>query len=1548
MEGRAVAPGTGRDPVACPARGRAGAAGLEEADGGASLAVRAVLSVDSGNSVRYYTDATGEARENYYTGAVADGEPPGRWYGTGAAALGLSGQVRTQDMLGLYERFLDPRDDRFRDMSQWDNAPVAGHQGRSYLSEEQVYEAMLAAERSAGLEPDAGRRDEMRVEAGRAARQNNAYHDVTYSVQKSVTVLHAAFEFQEIQARRAGDVDSAAAWGVLRTAVENAIWAGNNAALDYLSEHAGYSRIGHHGGSSGRWTDAHDWTVASFFQHDSQAKDPQLHIHNPIWNRVLCADGKWRTLDGQAIRAFKGAAGAVADRTTEAHLAESLGVLAVMRPDGKARELVGVAQEVCELLSSRRRVIGAKAARLVEAFQDRHGREATPLERDRLARRANLSTRKSKSAVESVETRLDRVQAQVATELGTGLGQVAEAALAASRADRPEAARWSAREVIEVALAAVQEQHSAWTRSQLTREISHALPDYLGITGGRQIARLLDELTDQAIALAVPLDVAKPGDIAVAEQFRLANGDSAFVAPGRARYATPDHLSTERLLIEATTRRDGRATSAEAARGFLDRLAGEGIELGADQAAVITGVLTSGARVESLIGPAGAGKSFVLGVLNRAWSDPATWRPAAPGAPAGRVVGLATSEKAAGVLAAEGITSSNTAAWLAAQLRLAEGRAGERDRELAIGPGDLVVVDESSMADTAAVAAVHARVAQAGASMLMVGDHRQAGAVGAGGISELLAERGRAYELTEVRRFHQPWERAASLRLRAGDPSALDDYHREGRIHDGGTLEAAEIAASRGWLADTLAGKQSVLVVDTNEQAGRLNSALRAELVGLGRVTENGLMLGLEGTTAGVGDVVQARRLAWELAGYEGNKRGPINREQFLVLEVRDDGSLLVAPLDTLDHTALHPATTDPDHGSAGWFSEQLVLPASYVRADLSLGYAATVHAVEGLTVDTGHEVATPRTPANLLYPGATRGREENHLYVVTRNARDDAEPGEVARAVTRNPRAVLAEILETDRAQKAATAVAGESFTEAVSARTAAERLAAVAEVVVAERTTGWFDELTATGELTIAQRRRLAAEDGVAKLAPVLRRVEMAGRDPCTALAAALQGRSLDGAHRISNVLVHRLADGRALEPVGESFASWTPATDDPALAAQLAQISAAGDRRVTELGAELAARESRGEPSWASHVLGELPDAATDPPAHAAWVHRAGVIAAHREVAGLDELPTAWTDRTASHEHVYGELLGPAPHARQVEAHASWRAAWRASGQPDIDRDERRMSDGQLRMRVRAWEREKPWAPRRVDNQLAGTIQAARHHRETEQLRTAAATAATDPGERDRLTREAREAAALAGTLEGQVPELRRLRDVHAAWLAHTAATRAAADRARAELAARDSLNSPAEERVTAAEWEAARRAAEQADEPHREITEHDLAERDLPDHAEQDGEDGVDETGDVQRAKLHVHPAEPDELRDLRALVEHEHNPVDEDTVHVPTAAEAKAAVHQADRAMTEVRARQAADAAREAHETETQTARVIHWHTRDQHTHAEEEVATDGA
>src|SRR5215218_6787881 len=111
-----------------------------------------------------------------------------------------------------------------------------------------------------------------------------------------------------------------------RRPVEDAIWAGNNAALDYLAEKAGYARVGHHGGAAGRWVDAHDWTIASFFQHDSRNHDPQLHIHNAILNRVQGSDGKWRTVDGEALHRYQPAAGAVGERVMEHHLAKALGI----------------------------------------------------------------------------------------------------------------------------------------------------------------------------------------------------------------------------------------------------------------------------------------------------------------------------------------------------------------------------------------------------------------------------------------------------------------------------------------------------------------------------------------------------------------------------------------------------------------------------------------------------------------------------------------------------------------------------------------------------------------------------------------------------------------------------------------------------------------------------------------------------------------------------------------------------------------------------------------------------------------------------------------------------------------------------------------------------------------------------------------------------------------------------------------------------------------------------------------------------------------------
>ncbi|HSZ30610.1 MAG TPA: MobF family relaxase, partial [Pseudonocardiaceae bacterium] len=931
-----------------------------------------MLTIHSGHSVDYYLEQVATGRESYYTGAVAEGEPPGRWSGRGAAALGLCGLVDAQDATAVYAHFVDPRDKSFRDPQRWEQAATLGHTGRKYLTAEQIYAAAVAREPDADFE----RREELRLDAAKRARNNVAFLDATFSVSKSISVLHTAFEAKEVAARAAGDLDAAAAWGEHRTAVEDAIWAGNNAMLDYLSDKAGYSRIGHHGGADGRFIDAHDWTVASFFQHDSRDHDPHLHIHNTILNRVQCADGVWRTLHGRGLYLYRPAAAAVAERTTEEYLTRSLAVRLAMRPDGKAREVLGIARELIEAVSSRRREIGPKAAELAAAYEAVNGRAPKGKALDQLYRQATDTTRPAKSHTgESREEFLRRVDRESLAATGAGLAAVADTVVARAEAS-PAAESWSLSAVLQTAIAVLGDKKGGWTEADLTREINTALPDYLGDLDGSQVAALLDGLTAQGMALVHALKAPKPGDDVLTPSRRLANGGSAYDQPGGGLYASPEHIHTERVLQASATRRGAPALATPAVEQFLTTLLDSGVVLGDDQAAAVRGVLSSGACVESLVGPAGTGKSFVVGTLTQAWQDPTLW-----GGQQRRVVGLATTEIATQVLAGEGVSARNIARWLAIQDRLTTGRSIQDDQQWRLSAGDLVVLDESAMVDTRALAAVHQHVSAAGAKLLLTGDHRQLAAVGAGGGMELMVQAGAAYELTEARRFTHAWEQAASLRLRAGDESVLTEYHKQGRLIDAGTIEQAANSAAQAWLADTLAGKHSLLVTHSNEYAAQLCATLRAELVHLGIVEEPGVPLGLQGTYAGVGDLVQARRIARDLAGYEGNSRGPVNREQYRVLATRDDGGLIVAPI----------LGRGPEGGEQ--LGETITLPSSYVREHLALGYAATEYATQGVTVDTTHTVTSPQTSQPGFYVAMTRGRQANTAHVATQTVPDTDAP---------------------------------------------------------------------------------------------------------------------------------------------------------------------------------------------------------------------------------------------------------------------------------------------------------------------------------------------------------------------------------------------------------------------------------------------------------------------------------------------------------------------------------------------------------------------------
>lgn len=330
----------------------------------------------------------------------------------------------------------------------------------------------------------------------------------------------------------------------------------------------------------------------------------------------------------------------------------------------------------------------------------------------------------------------------------------------------------------------------------------------------------------------------------------------------------------------------------------------------------------------------------------------------------------------------------------------------------------------------------------------------------------------------------------------------------------------------------------------------------------------------------------------------------------------------------------------------------------------------------------------------------------------------------------------------------------------------------------------------------------------------------------------------------------------------------------------------LSTEADRRAAYLGRQTASDE----PAWAIEAFGPVP---TDPAERSAWEAQAATVAAYRELRGHDDAT---------------EALGPAPKPGQPEAYAAFRSAWRTLGRPEVDREELELSDGQLRMRVRAWERELTWAPRYVSNELAGTRRAADRHREAAAIRAAEATNAR-PEDQERLQRESREAATLADTLDARAAQLQDVDDARAAFLAHTAVSRVKAERSKAELALRHVDDAEPEERVTAEEWLDAHDRAVIDDERHLQITEADIAD---------DGHYRAD-----HREADHV------DIRDVAAA---EPRAIGEDAVRVPSADEAADSISGARRSLAEIRAREALEA---QEVSEYRAAEIAHWHADDQ-------------
>lgn len=245
----------------------------------------------------------------------------------------------------------------------------------------------------------------------------------------------------------------------------------------------------------------------------------------------------------------------------------------------------------------------------------------------------------------------------------------------------------------------------------------------------------------------------------------------------------------------------------------------------------------------------------------------------------------------------------------------------------------------------------------------------------------------------------------------------------------------------------------------------------------------------------------------------------------------------------------------------------------------------------------------------------------------------------------------------------------------------------------------------------------------------------------------------------------------------------------------------------------------------------------------------------------------------------------------------------------GWPEADREEAEMSNGQLRMRVRAYQREENWAPAYVADEMEGI------HREVAELRQRQTLAGAGSGGWTEA-----DAGALAA-LEQRASDLRAADDARAAWYVHTSPTRASADRARAELFDRGLDPDQADDAVTPAEWLAAHEADQAEADRYRRVHAEDLAQH-------QPAED--------------VHPdAAETAVPDVRETSAPQPARADEGTARVPSADETAAAVERAQAALVEIRNRRAQEEARSTYETEP-----ADW-AQEAHDAAAQQVAVDG-
>jgi conjugative relaxase-like TrwC/TraI family protein len=1165
----------------------------------------------------YWLDQIARNREEYFSGR---GESPGRFVGRAAATAGLEGVASPEQVRAMFQG-LDPATGEQRCAPLWRADPGsklaagpllpalqarAAEQGLEDLEELAGSKALKGDVRSVRAACRLGGSGRVKVETvervcrkvldvdprslygdafagawqhrGKRVNARVQAFDHCFSSPKSVSLLAAAGSPQTRRLLAEGRAEAL------------------QMSIRYLERHGLGVRRDHNGTDRYR---AVGGLVAVAFEHRmSRAGDPQSHTHVLVQNAAQGPDGRWTALDSDRLYAQLMAADHLYLAAERAALTQRLGVRW-----GPVDERSGAAE-----------IQGLDDRTLIERFSKRSEQIDQWLAEQGLSgikasSAAAVATRAPKDYAESEASVYQRWAAELA-EQGMGERQLAE--VCSGGRGRP-ASRTELDAVLD-ALAGpdgLTGQVSTFTRADVVDTLAKRLP----------VAPSADEALTQVEAAA---------DRFLAERAVRVGRDRRL---GIDCYSTPELLALERQLVDGATSRAEKGCALvrpEVVRLVLDRHR----TAGKDQAAMVRDLTQGGNGLAVVVGRAGSGKTWALGLAREAFELDDY-----------QVLGCAPTGIATVGLADEGFTDTATVDRLL--LDLGKGRLELHDRTV-------LVVDEAAMVATRKLATLLGHADRAGAKVVLVGDDRQFAPIAAGGGFRALRQRLGASELTVNRRQVEAWEQRAIDDVRAGRiEQAIAAYAEHDRIRAFEARDDRDRALVNDWWQAHEAGERPVIYAHRRAQVDQLNSVcqrLRAEHGQLG--TER-LVVG--DRSFAVGDVVV-------LGANAKDRLGVVNGTTAVIQQLDLPGRAMT--VQTLEDEPAKRVRLP------GWYLDAAVRPGQSRRVDLA--YARTDMRSQGRTERRALLALDGAEDMQGGYVQLTRSTQRTDLYLTV--GPEPLGPDDERPHPSREPQApeeLLVRVLSRDGSKTLASDTSDLPDVRRLSTRdlrAERDRLGELRRSCPPDR----------SRELQLAIRRAAEADQ--------VRQQPRSDQEAAGEQVAALQGswrhwRELAAARERLVLAEHALktttsqAD-QAAEQLGllrraqQRRLGWLEAHDEDLRVQERAVArEAAWRRRVDQRALAL------DPPGWLVAELGPLP---TDPQEQAVWRTAAAELDGYRRAYGLDDdRPakhgrgrTAWDGRAAAPTTPPTE--GPADSQRGSAEHRRYREQgrrWPADRQPPI---------------------------------------------------------------------------------------------------------------------------------------------------------------------------------------------------------------------------------------------------------------------------------------